>query len=56
MKGKDIRMWKDYPKETAAQRKALAPYMFEALHHGKKDFLSGEHLIVDKNTYTSNSS
>ncbi len=26
--------------------------MFEALHHGKKAFLSGEHLIVDKNTHT----
>ncbi len=52
MKGKDLRISEDYTKEIAAQRKSLAPYMFEARHHGKKAFLSGERLIVDKNTYT----
>ncbi len=50
LKGKDIRISEDYPKEIAAQRKALTPY--KARHHGMKAFVSSERLIVDKNTYT----
>ncbi len=52
LKGSNVRLSEDFPKEIVEKRSALAPIMIEARRQKMKAFLISDKLIIDVQTYT----